>query len=452
MAVTVNTAGLMSTSGFDVQGLVDQLMQAERAPEQVWKDQQSTLSTQQSALNSLSTQLTSLDSTLGSLHDLFGVFAGRMASSSDESVVTATAGVAATTGQHAVVVTSLASKGAYYSNTNIATGDTALSGGSMTITVGSKAQQVAIGGNTNTLNKLATNINGLNLGVTASVITDSSGARLSIVSSATGKANDVTINTTSDSVWAFTKASTGADALVTVDAIPVTSASNTLGNVIPGVALNLTGQKPGVPVTITVEPDAPRISQAVSDFVNGYNAITKSINDQFTYDTSSGTAGPLAGDASVRGVQQQLIQVISGVSVPSSKLATLRSIGITMNDDGTLALDTGTLNSALSSQVSDVQSFFQDPTDGFATRLSTTLDSLTDSVHGPFVVDLKGIDDTQKALTQSIDDFEDRLVLRRQQLVDQMSQVNALLQQLPTIQAQMDAMLGNLTSSSTTKK
>jgi flagellar hook-associated protein 2 len=450
MAVTVNTAGLITSSGFDVQGLVDKMIEAEQAPEQVWKNQQSSLNAQQAALESLTSQLASLDDSVQSLHDIFGVFSARSATSSDESVVTATAGSAASIGQHTVTVTSLATKAAYYSTANVATGDTVLSGGSLTVSIGSKSKQISIAGSTNTLNKLATNINSLNMGVTASVITDSSGARLSIVSSATGSANDVTVTTTADSALSFTKASNGLDAVVTVDGVPVTSASNTLANVLPGIALTLTGQKPGVPITINVAPDFGCISQAISDFVNNYNAITKNVNSQFTYDPAAGTAGVLAGDASIRTVQQLLLQGIAGTNVSASKLPTVRSIGITMNDDGTLALDTATLETALSSQFSEVQTFFQDGAKGFATCLSKTMDSLTDSVNGPFVVELKGINDTQKTLADSITDFEDRLVLRRQQLVEQMSEVNALLQQLPNIQSQMDAMLGSL--STNTKK
>jgi flagellar hook-associated protein 2 len=452
MAVTVNTSGLMTSSGFDVQGLVDKMIQAEQAPEQVWKDQQSELNGQSSALSVLSSQLGSLNSSVESLHDLFGVFSARTAGSSDEATVSATAGTDAAVGQHSVLVTSLAGRGAYYSNTSIATGDTVVSGGSMTIVVGSSSQQVTIGGTTNTLNKLVSKINALAMSVTASVINDASGARLSIVSKATGRANDVTVTTTADSALTFTRATSGVDAVATVDGIPVSSSSNTLANVIPGVALTLNGQKPGVPVTITVSPDTGRVSQAVSNFINNYNAITKGINAQYTYDPVSGAAGPLSGDASVRGVQQRLMQAISGVKLASGNLTTLRSIGISMNDDGTLSLNTTALDSALASQYSDVQTFFQDPNHGFATSLSTVMDSLTDSVNGAFVVDLKGINDMQKQLATSITDFEDRLVLKRQQFVDQMSQVNALLQQLPTTQNQIDAMLGSLNVSSSSKK
>ena len=89
MGITVNTAGLLSSSGFDVQGLVDQMMQAAQAPEQVWKDQQTTLSSEASALKSLSSNLSALHTSVESLTDVLGAFAQRTASSSDDSIVSA---------------------------------------------------------------------------------------------------------------------------------------------------------------------------------------------------------------------------------------------------------------------------------------------------------------------------------------------------------------------------
>jgi flagellar hook-associated protein 2 len=448
MAVTVNTSGLMTTSGFDVQGLVDQMIQAAQAPEQIWKRQQAALTAQTTALTSLSSKLASLHTSVESLTDILGAFAARTASSSDESVITATAGTSAATGQHSVTVTSLATKAVYYSTTSVATGDTVLAGGSITLQVGSNAKQIAIGGDTNTLNKLASKINSLSMGINASVMTDSSGARLALVSSATGKANDITVTATQDSALAFHKSIDAADAVATIDGIPVTSASNELTNVLTGLTLQLNSQQPDTAVTITIAEDTGRVAQAVSSFVNSYNALTAAINAQFSYDQSSGTAGTLSGDSAVRMLQERLMQAVGATKVSTSNTPTLRSLGITMKDDGSLSVDSAALNSALQSQFADVQIFFQDTKLGFATKLGALMNSLTDSVKGPFVVDLKSISDQQKTLTNTISDFEDRLIFQRQQLVEQMSQVNALLQELPNTQNQLDAMLGSLSTSS----
>ena len=70
----------------------------------------------------------------------------------------------------------------------------------------------------------------------------------------------------------------------------------------------------------------------------------------------------------------------------------LSSLGITMNNDGTLGINDATLTNALNSNFADVQNFFQSANGtGFATFLSAQIDPLTDSTQGAFFVDLQGI-------------------------------------------------------------
>jgi len=449
MAITVNTAGLMASSGFDVQSLADSMIQAASAPEQPWKDQQTTLSNETTALNSLSSDLGALNTNVESLSDVLGAFTQRVASSSDDAIVSASASSTAAAGQHTVTVTSLATKAVYYSNnTSMASGDTQISGGSMTITVGGKSQTINIGGGTNTLNTIAASINGLGMGATASVVNTSAGAELAIVSNSTGKANDITLTTSSDSALSFTKSSEGNDAVVNIDGVPTPSASNTISNVIPGVTLQLNGQHPDSPVTINVGGNTGAATQAINNFVSSYNQLTKDINAQFAYNAGTGTSGPLAGDSTVRMVQEELYQAISGINVGASGTPTLGSLGITMNDDGTLSVDSSTLNAALSNQFSDVQTFFQDPTQGLATQLQTLMNSLTDTTNGPFTVELQSISNMQTDLTNEISDFESRLADQRQALVAQLTQANEALQALPLQEAQINAELGIMPTSS----
>lgn len=453
MAITVNTTGLMASSGFDVQALADAMIQASAAPEQPWKDQQTTLTNETAALKSLSSDLASLNTSVESLNDIMGAFAQRVASSSDNSVVSASASSAAATGQHTVTVTSLATKAVYYSkNTNIPSGDSPLSGGSMTIAIGTKSQTIDIGGNTNTLNAIASSINGLSMGVTASVVNTSNGAELAVVSNSTGKANDISLTTSSDSALSFTKSSDGKDADVSIDGVPVPSASNTISNAIPGVTLQINGQEPGHPITISVGTNTDAVTRAINNFVSSYNQITKDINAQFAYSTGSGSAGPLAGDSTVRMVQDELFQAISGISVSSSVTPTLGNLGITMNDDGTLSVDSSALNAALASQFSDVQTFFQDPQQGFATQLQGVMSSLTDSTSGPFLVELQSISNMQNDLADAINDFESRLAAQRQALVAQLTQANQALQSLPLELARINAELGIMPTTSSSNK
>jgi flagellar hook-associated protein 2 len=452
MPMTVNTSGLMSSSGFDVQALVDQMIQAAQLPEQVWKNQQTALGSQASALNALSSKLAALDNSVTDLNDILGPFAQRTATSSNDAVISATASTSASVGQHSIAINSLATKAVYYSEPSAATGDTPISGGTLSITIGSVSKQINVDQSTNSLSKIASKINGFGIGITASVITDASGAKLTVASNTTGAASDFTLTTSSDSAIVLKKTTDGANLVATIDGVPVSSATNRLENVISGVMLDLHAKTVDVPVVIDIATDSGRVSQAITGLVNNYNALVSAINAQFTYDQTSGTAGPLASDATVRTLQQQLMQAIGSTKVSSSATPTLRSLGIKMADDGTLSIDSPTLSHALASNFSAVTTFFQDSQQGLAAKLGTLMNALTDSVKGPLVVDLKGIKDTQSTLANTITDFEDRLVFKRQQLVEQFSQINAILQALPTKLNEIDAMLGSLNTSSTNKK
>src|ERR1700749_1873884 len=108
MSITVNTSGLLSSSGFDVQGLVDSIIQADQQQEQPWKDQQTALTAQTNAINQLNSDLASVNTSVQALTDVTGAFSQRVGLSTDNAIVGATVTNSAAVGDHTVVVNSLA--------------------------------------------------------------------------------------------------------------------------------------------------------------------------------------------------------------------------------------------------------------------------------------------------------------------------------------------------------
>ena len=428
------------------------MIQADSAPEQIWQSQLQTAQSQASALQTLSSDLSNLSEDAHALNDYVGAFSSRTSSSSDSSVVTATVASGASVGTHTVTVTNLASNASYYSNTTIATGDTTLAGGgTLSIKVGNGTTQTIDLGTYNSLNEVAAQINKLSSGVKANVINDSSGAILSVVGNGTGKANDVTLSTTTGAALAFTQTGSGNDANFSVDGIPLTSATNTVTGIVPNVSFQLLGLSSN-PVDVSVNADTNAASQAITNFVNDYNTLISAINAQFTFDTSTNSAGPLAGDSVVRQLQEQMLGAISGSTSSSGSITGLSSLGISMNDDGTLSLDSSTLNNALTSNFSDVQSFLQNTSNGFALNMSNLLTTLTDPTNGPISVDLQGIDATENSLNDSINNFNENMTILRQQLVNQLTQASNALQELPLEEAQIAADLGQMPTVSNNNK
>ena len=442
---SVNIGALLSAAGsssggVDVTSTVAQLIDVERAPERIWQQQQLTLQTQKAALNQLSGLVSTLEDKLNALKDPVGAFTARVATSSQSSIVTASAAAGAVAGNHVVVVNNLASTGAWYSAA-AATSTTPLAAGSFDLQVGSGAvNTITIGSGVNTLDDLASSINSQNLGVKASVVNDATGSRLALVSAASGSAADFTISNATG--LGFTRAATGTNASLTVDGIPINTASNTVSGVVTGLTLNLTGAAPGTQVNVSVSNDSSTTAQAISDFVTAYNAAITNVNSQFAFDQTNKTAGPLAGDSTVRTLQSSLLG-ITGYSAASGSIATLGNIGISVNNDGTLSLDTSALNNALQNDFSSVQTFLQGAaSDGFASTLVNQLNLFSDPVSGAFTVDLNSINSENTDLQNHIDDFEVYIGNETTRLTAVYNQVDITLQQLPLIQKQIDAQLG----------
>src|SRR5581483_7227506 len=412
-----------SSSGINVSAAVAQALAGESGPMVQWQQQQAFLKSQSSDINVIEGHITTLQDALNSLNDPAGGLMAVIASSSNSSVVTASAAPGAIPTNHVVVVNSVASTGSWYSD-SVATGDTTLSSGGFTLQVGQNAPvQVTIGNGVDTLNQLASYINGLNAGVTANVVTDTTGARLAIMSNSSGAANDVVISNPTG--LNFTRAGTGADASLTVDGIPIDSASNTVSGVVPGLTFNLVAAAPGFAVNISTTQDASQASQTVKDFVTAYNAVIQDVNQEFTLG-QNGAQGPLSGDSTLRMLQSMLL---SSASFPGGgDIASLAGLGVTMNNDGTLTVDDAKLSGAIQGDFAGVKTFFQGTaSDGFASTLNTQLKTMSDSVTGAFTVDLQSINNEVTDLQQHIDNFQDFLRNEQTRLTAEFNKVATLL-------------------------
>jgi flagellar hook-associated protein 2 len=527
-----------NTAALDVTAAVAAGIYADRAPERVWQADQTTLSSETTALTAIQTATTAVTTDLASLNTLTGPLAARTVTSSS-SDVSATAATGTAAGDHVVVVNSLATTGAWYSD--LETSPTAtLPSSSITLTTASgKSTTIATGSGTagDTLNDLSNAINSAGLGVTASVVSDSTGSRLALIANNSGSAADfsisepytswtapvlpsgetlgansitmtsattpattATIATTSgetytqlaaainavtpslgvtatattdssgnqslsitsnsttpfiinepsanDSTFAFTQATAGTNASLTVDGVPISSASNTVTGAISGVTLNLLGAQPAVPVDLTVASDATQVSTAINQFVTDYNTAIGLVNAQFTIG-SNGTEGVLASDSTVSNLQSTLEQALNYQATPATGTTTtvsnLNDLGITQNSNGTLSVDTSTLDNALTNNPGDVQNFFQGPAlNGFANAMTNVLASYTDPTDGAFTVDLAGISATNASLTSQINSFETNYIANQQTvLTAEYSSAEVALQQLPAEMANIQAELGN---------
>jgi flagellar hook-associated protein 2 len=446
-----NAAGAFTGlgQGIDVNTFVQLALGGDQANINNLQNQETGINTQSSALAVITSYLTALKSAASALNDPLGVVNSELAASSNSNAVTATASSTATAGTHTIAVTSLATTSSFYSDavatstTPLATGDTiSISAGGVSVAT------VTVDSTNNTLTKIAAAINTQTTAVRASVINDANGARLAFVSAASGAPGNLAVTGSlhriDTTAITFTQAVAGLNAVLTVDSVPISSTTNTVSNVINGVTLNLAGPTGGTPVTLTVAPDTSSIATSINQLVTSYNAAINAINAQFQVGANGTGGGPLEADGSLRQAQQALLGAITHSVAGSGGQVNLTNLGINVNNDGTLTVNSGGLSTALSSNFSGVQSFLQTALTGFAGNLNTVLISLTDSISGVLGLDANGLTQSSQALSQQVSDLQSAMAVKQQNLIAVYARVNTTLQELPLLQSQLSQQLATV--------
>jgi flagellar hook-associated protein 2 len=189
---TITSSG--TGSGLDIAGIVDQLVNAERAPVA------SRLTAKESKANELLSALGKFRSSLASFQDSLkglkdvNTFQGRKVTTGDDKVFTATANSSSRPGSYSVEVTALATA---HRLSAAARPDatSAIGTGIISITVNGLTSNIAIDGTANSLNDIRNAINAApdNPGVRATIVTGADGAHLVLSATKTGLANAMTV-------------------------------------------------------------------------------------------------------------------------------------------------------------------------------------------------------------------------------------------------------------------
>jgi len=333
-----------------------------------------------------------------------------------------------------VTVTKLAQTSSEYSDQITNASDTL--SGSLTIQIGSAtAQTITVDSTNNTLQTLAAALNSGSYGVTASVVSSSTGSRLSLVSSNSGAAAQITLTpsltdaTTSTSIG-FSVGQLGQDAVLNVDGLETTSASNTVTGAIPGVTFQLLSTAASTPVQIQITNDNSSIETAVQQMVTDYNSVITAMTTQ-EGNTSAGAPEPLYGNPTISLIQEQLAgSLFAGAA--SGSVNNIGQLGIAVNDDGTLTLTTSTLDSILNSNYSDVQGYLQN-SGSFGQTLATALNTLgTASPTGAVSLALAQNSTEETGLNTDITNENTAIAAQKITLTDELNTANQVLQSIPS--------------------
>ena len=380
---TISSSGI--GSGLNVSQIVTALMDAEKGPLNSINKSISTDNAQISAYGSISSQISSFQSAIAGLITPSTIKA-TTASSSSTSVLSVSNDGTALAGEYKItnvtlaspqVLTSNISDTAYTSiNSSIGTtGSITISGTTITPTSYTVAGLVEAINNANISGVSATMTN-LGTSVTPDY-------QIRIVNT-TDTAATITLSAGNDFTGlAFTSDDAVAGSL-TINGTTVSRSSNTITDLVPGLTINLVGTGNS---TITVTQDNSALSSKISGFVTAFNALDKSLKDISSYDATAKKGAALYGDSAINSLRREIRSIITSTLGVDSATSynRLSQVGINFKTDGTLSLDSTTLNTAISGNFNKVAKLFSGTgvsTDslglhGFAYQLNTVLASAT---------------------------------------------------------------------------
>lgn len=453
-------------SGLDVNSIISKLVDVEKQPLTALTSKATMYTAQLTGYGTLKSQVATLNDAALSL-GTSALWNPQTITSSNTAAVVATATGVPTQTSYSVEVQQLArgqsvASDVYASSTAMGTGSLTLqlgtwNTGMASFTPGSAAAvTIPIGTGQDSLTSIASKINDANVGVMATIITDSSGQRLSLRSSTTGAASGFRMQVTdTDTVnndnnglsrlafdpasGAFGMATTTSstvqaqDAKATLNGVPVTSSTNTLTGLVPGLNFQV-GQVTTAPVTVSISQDVATIKKTITDFVAAYNTLNATLTDDTKYDSVNKVGSLFQGDATTIGLQNALRRLV-GAATTGGTFSRLSDIGVTMQHDGSLVAGSK-LDTALQ-DVASVKKFFtadngNPAINGFGLKLKNFTQGLLstggtmDAKTAAITTSMKKNSTAQQTVTDRATAVETRLRTQYSALDKQMGSLTAL--------------------------
>ena len=361
-AAPVNISSILAASagaaaaGIDVTSAVAAAIYADNAPARIWEGDQTTLTNQTTALTAIQTATTAIATDMEALNTLTGPLSARTVTSSS-SDVTATAAEGTVLGDHTVVVNSLAAQGSWYSS--LESSPTApLGTGSFTLTTAAGHSATfqtgtATGTTGDTLTDLAATINsyvsptGVTLGVTATVVSDSTGSRLAIVANSAGTAADFSVSepfTTWTAPEMSSAESLGANSLTLTSAAGTATIATTSGETYQTLAAAINSAQAEAPPTSYNSALAPLTAATALTAGSVTTIDDASTGNTFTYTAIAGSTvaslnSAIAAAVTAGTLSANVAGTITGGNEVISEGASDLGITVSTNDSvlGTMA-------------------------------------------------------------------------------------------------------------------
>lgn len=372
-------------SGLDVKAMVDALVKAEITPTQIRQDKRLLgVNTELSAVGQLKSTLANLQTSLTKLSDLTQ-FYNMKYSISDPDYFTATITPQTAKGTYQIEVEKLAQQHTLASNylTNTGSGSLTIDFGTynsdktnFTPNTSAAAITINIAPGSDSLIAVRDAINNTNSGVTASIVKDSQGSRLTITSSKTGEnyamriSGDITALNYDPTVAvnSLTETIAAQDSTVKINGLTLTQGTNQLEDAIAGMTLNLKKADENKVITLTVDDNKEQLTGLINEFIKQYNEAITFLTNLTGYNSETKQSGVFQGDPQFRSLKLSLNKWATSPLSNNSPIKSLADLGIITNKKtGLLEVKQDQYKKALDSNYKDIGALFA--------KTATTTDS-----------------------------------------------------------------------------
>ena len=284
-----------------------------------------------------------------------------------------------------------------------------------------------------TLDDVVGKINDAEGFVSASVFNDGSAFnafRLVLNATASGSAGRLVVDDSGLNLGLATT-SKGQDALLRVgddasSGFLIASANNSFPDAVTGIDVQ-TLRAGSAPAEVNVTRDDAPIEEALQSFIKGFNAFVNAAREQTKFDPETERRGILQGQGIVLRAQSRLNNLISRRFNGFGAIKSLRDLGVGTRSDGTLELDTEKLDSVLTANRTDVETFLSADDTGFAAVAKEALDALTAPTTGAFARDGNTLQQRVDSINDRIGDLEAILLVHQERLLRQFANMENIL-------------------------
>ena len=441
-------------SKMDTKKLVSTLVDAEVSPLQSRVDSRKTkteaqisgLATLKSTIESLRLAFTTLDDNRE--------FNFAKISSADTSIVGVESGSGvATAGNHSVIISALAQQEIRQSDaaSSKSADQNSNSAADFVFTVNSSQYTVSLSAGEVSLNNLASGINDITstTGVSARVVTTATDQYRLLLEGQSGSTNAITIDTSILGLGTTSnKLQSVQDASFTVNGLAITSSTNKITDVIPGVSLNLSATtNSAVNVNITRDMDlAKETIKTVVSAVDLFESTLKKL--------SNSVDGDLANDSSVIQIKNKIKELFySESSKAGTNIKSIMDMGVSYDRSGNLIVNDVDLDTALSTYFDEIKDFFSGGTDDHLLSDDSARGVAGDMVK--LMDEYLGYDGTIKTLSkqfttvlsQSEDEqikVDDRKSVIEERYTKQFAAMNQIMAEMNSLKEYLDNQLSNL--------